>query len=100
MVREVHPEVSFLFLDGGRPMRFPKKTWDGQAERLALLRRHYGGTVDAALAERSTLRCQADDIVDALAVLWTAERIGAGVAVSIPARPPVDACGLRMEIVA
>jgi predicted RNase H-like nuclease len=32
--------------------------------------------------------------------LWTAERIFAGIAISIPAAPPLDAHGLRMEMMA
>jgi predicted RNase H-like nuclease len=100
VVREVHPEVSFLFLNGGRPMRFGKKTRDGQAERLAALQKCYGRPIDGALADRAKLGCHADDIVDALVALWTAERIDAGAAISIPAKPPRDAYGLRMEMMA
>ncbi len=100
IVREVHPEVSFLFLNGGRPMGFAKRTREGQAERRALLRTRYGQAIDAALADRAALGCQPDDVVDAFAVLWTATRIAAGAATSIPARPPRDAHGLRMEMLA
>jgi predicted RNase H-like nuclease len=100
IVREVHPEVSFLFLNRGRPMRFAKKTREGRAERLALLRPRYGRAVESALADRGILHCQADDIIDAFAVLWTAGRIASGAAISIPAYPPRDAHGLRMEMIA
>lgn len=100
IVREVHPEVSFFFLNGERPMSAPKKTADGQAERLSVLRKWGGEAIVEALARRRELRCKADDIVDALVALWTAERIACGRAVSIPARPPTDAYGLRMEMVA
>lgn len=100
VVREAHPELCFCFLNGRRPLRAPKKTAEGQAERVALLRTWCGGAVADALAERRALGCQADDILDALVLLWTAERIQRGEAVTIPARPPRDACGLRMEMVA
>ena len=53
-----------------------------------------------ALARRRELHCKADDILDALVALWTAERIARGSAISIPAQPPLDAYGLRMEMVA
>jgi len=39
-----------------------------------------------------------DDIADAFAALWTAERKLLGQAIPIPANPPVDQLGLRMEI--
>ena len=52
------------------------------------------------MAGREGLGCKADDIVDALVALWTAERIGCGAALSIPVRPPLDAHGLRMEMMA
>jgi len=100
IVREVHPEVSFFFLNGGRPMSMAKRKADGQAERLSLLRRWFGEAIGHALAERERLGCKADDIVDALVALWSAERIGCGAALSIPVRPPLDAYGLRMEMMA
>jgi len=40
-----------------------------------------------------------DDILDAFAALWSAERIPRGVSQSLPERPPTDRFGLRMEIV-
>jgi predicted RNase H-like nuclease len=40
-----------------------------------------------------------DDIIDALAALWTAERIARGEARMLPPQPPVDEMGLRMEMV-
>jgi len=100
IVREVHPEVSFFFLNGERPMSTAKRKADGQAERLSLLRRWFGEAIGHALAERERLGCKADDIVDALVALWSAERIDCGAALSIPVRPPLDAYGLRMEMMA
>ena len=100
IVREVHPEVSFFFLNGERPMSTAKRKADGQAERLSLLRKWFGEAIGHALAGREGLGCKADDIVDALVALWTAERIGCGAALSIPVRPPLDAHGLRMEMMA
>jgi predicted RNase H-like nuclease len=100
IVREVHPEVSFFFLNGERPMSSAKKKADGHAERLSILRRWAGEAIVDALSLRKELACKADDIMDALVALWTAERIACGTAISIPAKPPLDAYGLRMEMVA
>ena len=100
IVREVHPEVSFFFLNGERPMSMAKRKADGRTERLSLLRKWFGEAIEHALAGRERLGCKADDIVDALVALWTAERIGCGAALSIPVRPPLDAYGLRMEMMA
>ena len=99
-VREIHPEVCFYFLAGGRPMRVRKDRADGRAERAEQLRRHFGSAVDSALGDRRSLGCQPDDILDAFAALWTARRVRAGTAVTIPASPPHDSLGLRMEMVA
>lgn len=98
-VREVHPELSFQIL-ARRPLAHGKKTAAGQAERLALLRPIYGARVEQALADRRALGSAADDVLDAFAALWTAERLAANTALTLPATPVRDAHGLRMEIVA
>jgi len=67
---------------------------------VSLLRTWCGEVVDLALEERAKLGCESDDIVDAFAALWTAERIHRGEAMSIPPIPPLDSHGLRMEMVA
>jgi predicted RNase H-like nuclease len=40
-----------------------------------------------------------DDLLDAFAACWSAERVLAGRARTLPAMPPMDEHGLRMEIV-
>jgi predicted RNase H-like nuclease len=99
-VREVHPEVCFCYLAGGRPLLHGKKSAAGRAERLALLNPVFGSWVQAALYERRRLASQADDILDAFAALWSARRILEGTAAVLPSEPPLDSRGLRMEIVA
>jgi predicted RNase H-like nuclease len=99
-VREVHPEVCFYHMAGGRPMMHPKKKRAGREERRDLLASHFGRTIDAALADRTLRGCSADDLIDAFAALWTARRITSGQAVTIPVRPPRDSFGLPMEMVA
>lgn len=99
-LREVHPEVCFYFLADGKPMQHSKKTAEGRAERLALLTPTFGESVSQALMERRALQSGVDDVLDAFAALWTAERITNGTCASVPSEPVRDAFGLRMEIVA
>jgi predicted RNase H-like nuclease len=102
-VREAHPEVCFATLAGtGRGLVHQKKTAEGEAERLALLARYLPpfnpGMVRLALGRAQVSR---DDIVDAAVCLVTAHRVFTGSAIVLPVgEVPVDACGLRMEMVA
>ncbi|MFQ5599708.1 MAG: DUF429 domain-containing protein [Candidatus Krumholzibacteriia bacterium] len=100
LVREVHPEVCFWAWNDRRPMRFSKKTPQGQRERTRLVERHFGrgcvGRVRASLARRLVAQ---DDILDAFAASWTANRMHAGAAECLPQRVQHDARGLRMEMV-
>jgi len=99
-VREVHPEVSFYFLAGERPMQYSKKKRVGREERRKLLEPLFGERLRAALAERNRRDSAEDDVLDAFVALWTAERIATGVARTIPSAPQQDKFGLRMEIAA
>jgi predicted RNase H-like nuclease len=98
-VREVHPEVCFWAWRGA-PMTHAKKTRPGQLERLALVSQHFGLAAFSAVRLRYPKRNVADDdILDAFAALWTAERILRGEEVQMPPDPPLDREHLRMEIV-
>jgi predicted RNase H-like nuclease len=100
IVREVHPELCFYFLAGRRPMKYGKKSRDGQSERASVLEGEFGHVIQQAAAAKRTLRCAVDDVFDAFAALWTAERISKGLAETIPAAPSRDCFGLRMEMLA
>lgn len=98
-VREVHPEVCFAGW-AGAPMQYPKKSAEGKWERLRLVTVHFGGGAYEAVRQRHPGREVADDdILDAFAALWTAERVLAGTERTLPTAPPADRCGLPMEIV-
>nr|WP_218841706.1 DUF429 domain-containing protein [Xanthomonas cannabis] len=98
-VFEVHPEVSFAALAGGPGLAAAKKSSEGQRQRCRLLGDHYGAARVASLLERVPRACaQPDDVLDALAACWSAQRIAAGTAGSLPAVVERDACGLRMGI--
>jgi len=99
-VREVHPEVCFWAWNRNRPMANGKKKPAGKAEREALVKPLYGPAYAAAPSRLPRGQYANDDLLDAFAALWSAERVVAGKALVLPSTPPVDSCGLRMEIVA
>ncbi len=69
---EVHPEVCFWALNQRRPMKHNKKTKEGTAERVVLLRGVFP-KIETHLANRLP-RVGADDLLDAAAAAWTALR--------------------------
>jgi predicted RNase H-like nuclease len=86
-IHEVHPEVSFRAMNDGRPLRDRKKSAGGALERMALLTRHgieLGTLEDAAAAPL-------DDVLDAAAAAWSAQRIATGTASSLPDPPAASA---------
>lgn len=97
-VVEAHPECAFATMNGG-VIRAPKHTPAGLAERLVLLEPVFG-SVAKALATRPKGDAKADDVLDAFAVLWTAERFARGDHHTLAAHTPErDARGLPMRIV-
>jgi predicted RNase H-like nuclease len=101
-VREVHPEVSFWAMAGGHAMQHGKKTLAGFAERRHwLVTRFLGAAIPATRTEARRMAPWggADDLLDALAAAWTALRVARGEAGYVPSDPPIDARGLKMEIV-
>jgi predicted RNase H-like nuclease len=92
-VREVHPELVFRSM-AGRPLDHPKRTWNGQMERRALLAAE-GIVIPDALDEAGGVAV--DDVLDAAAVAWSARRVALGVAESVPS-PPELLDGLEAAI--
>ena len=97
VIREVHPEVSFWRLNGRVPMAHGKKTFDGMRNRqVALIDAGFPQSfVENAAREH---RVGDDDLLDALAALWTARRIFNGTAERFPVEPDVDLRGLDQAI--
>jgi predicted RNase H-like nuclease len=105
---ECHPEVSFWAMNGGRSMSLPKKVSrrrnsdginkSGLEERRRLLLDN--GYTASFLAMRfgSFKECGTDDLVDACAAAWTAERIFRCQAVRFPKTADFDERGLDMAI--
>ena len=96
---EVHPEVCFREMSGAAGGLLRKKAAAGREERIALLRRSLaavGITVPDPIPSMSGVA--RDDILDALAALWTAFRIRSGEARRLGGE--VDAMGIPMQMLA
>jgi predicted RNase H-like nuclease len=91
--REVHPEVSFRAMNDGRQLGNRKKSAAGALIRLELLSRE--GIELTNLDE--TAGAPLDDVLDAAAAAWSAQRISAGVAESLP-DPPEDLDGYPVAV--
>lgn len=97
-IYEVHPELSFAGWSGA-PMLYGKKSHAGRVERRELIEDVFGaGEYERA---RELLRGRyvgSDDLADAFAAVWTAERILTGRAVKYPPERNVDSEGVAMQI--
>jgi len=100
-VFEVHPELAFWRLNGGRALIEPKKVKGKPYGPGLTLRRGLlvaagfpSETVDAVPPKGAA----ADDLLDALACAAIARRWHAGLAQPFPDPPPRDAFGLPMAI--
>jgi predicted RNase H-like nuclease len=91
-VYEVHPEVSFVAWNEHEPLAASKHSKEGLAVRRALAEAHFGPLPPLPKYASE------NDLLDALAALWTAERILAGRSRELgDAR--ADLTGLPMRIV-
>ena len=96
---EAHPELAFAVLNGGAAIRPPKRRTPGFELRYDLLATIVGSeNLDKALATYPRKRVARDDVLDAFAVLLTAQRIGNRSARRVPSDPVLDSAGLDMAI--
>lgn len=101
-VFECHPEAAFWALNGGAPMALPKKVKsrpnpDGLAERAGKLA-EAGFDADMMMTSAVPKGAARDDLLDATVCAWSAARIVAGKALSLPDPPETDALGRPMAI--
>lgn len=97
-VKEVHPELCFFELSGGKPMQHNKKSTPGFNERKQLLEQVGFLQVIAQCSTRLRSVVAKDDVLDACVSCWTAGRILLGKAIRIPDIPEVSCEGLFMEM--
>lgn len=95
---ECHPEVSFWMINQKREMSLPKRRASGVEERCKILARNkfthsFLNTRIGSYKEHGR-----DDLIDACAAAWTAERILTKQAIRFPLMSEVDDTGLDMAI--
>ena len=91
---EVHPELAFAAI-GGAPRPHAKKTWSGTKDRTALL---HGVGIELPDDLGAAGIAGIDDVLDAAAVAWSAARIAAGTACSVPTPPERGSAGRPVAI--
>ncbi|SPM43606.1 Predicted nuclease (RNAse H fold) [Mycobacterium numidiamassiliense] len=91
---EIHPEVSFMAMGDG-PALMSKKTWHGQRDRMTRLGAQ-GIVIPAEIGVAA--EASPDDILDAAAAAWSADRIATGCCGSIPSPPQINERRQRVAI--
>ena len=85
--------------NGGSPVVESKKSFQGMRIRFELVTLHFGeGSPEAIRQKYPSSQVADDDINDAFAALWTAQRISLGTAEVIPDPPEIGPVGLRMGV--
>ncbi|MGH3712296.1 MAG: DUF429 domain-containing protein [Micromonosporaceae bacterium] len=95
-VVEVHPEVSFAAM-AGTPLLHGKTTWAGFETRVQLLTRS-GITLAGNIGGDVGRLAGVDDVLDAAAAAWSARRVAAGDARSLPSPPDTFSDGVQCAI--
>jgi predicted RNase H-like nuclease len=97
-LREGHPEVSFAVMNGG-PVLAPKRRTQGKLQRQALLEAE-GFDLAPLIGRAKELPGKLDDLLDAIALLWTARRHLRGQSIRFPDAAIRDRTNLEMSVIA
>ncbi len=97
-VLEVHPEVCFYYWNNQRPMRYSKHSGFGFLVRFQLTEQAFCGMAENIRQSVLPKYVSDDDILDALAALWTAQRIHSGTAVGVSTEQEQDQFGFPMQM--
>jgi len=96
-IYEAHPELSFCLMNDRKPMLSRKSKSEGRSERLAALRPLIANA-HQLVDGRKEYAAKHDDVIDAMAMAWTAWRIANGQAEVVPGTAQIDNRGLKMQI--
>jgi predicted RNase H-like nuclease len=87
-IYEIHPELSFRAMNNEQVILESKKSPEGFAIRNSLLTQHFKNFIFEEIRRQYARKYVMDnDILDALAVLWSAKRIQANQASYLPQAP-------------
>ena len=85
---EVHPELSFMAMNNMEVVAEKKKTEEGVAKRIALIKKQYPlfnfNSIRNKLEKKYV---NDDDILDSIAVLWSTQKIIDNIASYVPKNP-------------
>ena len=85
---EIHPELSFMAMNHMQVLIESKKTSEGRNKRLKLINGYYPSFSFDDVREKFSSRDVADDdILDAIAVLWSTQKIIDNIASYVPKKP-------------
>ena len=97
-ILESHPELDFARLHGSVVLS-RKKEFTGFSERAEILKKYLPGESFSGMWDRSKeLRCNPDDLLDAICLAVTAALASQGMCETIPAEPEQDDNGLYMKL--
>ena len=97
-ILESHPELDFARLHGSVVLS-RKKEFTGFSERAAILKKYLPGESFSGMWDRAKrLRCNPDDLLDAVCLAVTARLASQGMCETIPAEPEQDDNGLYMKL--
>lgn len=97
-VVEASPELCFLCMADCVPVHPAKRTLEGRRLRMKLLENHFGILIRDVIDTARRQGGRIEDILDALACLWTARRIRNGSSRRLPEEAPLDRNGLKMAV--
>jgi predicted RNase H-like nuclease len=96
-IHEVHPELSFRAWSKSDFLA-SKKSPEGKTQRRLLVENYFNLNVLKIRKEIGAKFTAEDDILDALAALWSAERITNNQACSVLKETQIDSLGFEMQI--
>ena len=97
-ILESHPEIDFARLNGAVVLS-RKKEFPGFSERAAILKKYLPGESFSGMWDRAKeLRCNPDDLLDAVCLAVTARMASQGMCETIPSEPEQDDTGLYVKL--